>query len=125
MKTKGHNKKYPLNEEVKVSVKAASDMLAKVKPDSAQDETTIQAAMEELEAGTKALLVQQKMICTANHLELGWQVVDAYDSDELASGNEDAKHLKKAGKVAEQIAERRRKKLASKSVRGRPLCWAM
>ena len=48
----------------------------------------------------KALLTRQKLIKIADRSELGWQVVEAYESDELASGDEDAKRLEKAEKVA-------------------------
>ena len=72
-------------------------MLSKVKPASVQELATIQAAKEELEAGVKALEARQKLICIADWSELGWQVVEAYKSDELASRDEDAKEEEEAG----------------------------
>ena len=66
--------------------------------------------MEELDQSRKALLARQKLIHIADRSELGWQVVDAYELDDLVSGSKDAKRLEKAEKVAEQKAERRCKK---------------
>ena len=48
-------------------------------------------------------------------------MVEAYKSDELASGDEDAERLEKAEKVAKQRAERKWRKLASKGVQNRLL----
>ena len=55
-----------------------------------------------------------------NQSNLGWQVVEPYKSDELASSDED-KCLKKVEKVAEEKAERRCKKLALRSAKNRML----
>ena len=52
----------------------------------------------------KEMEARQKLMRIVDHSDLGWQVVDAYESDELASGDEDAKHIEKAEKVAEQRA---------------------
>ena len=99
-----------------------SDGLLKVKPASALESAMIQAAKEELEAGIKTLQARQKLIRIADWLELGWQVVEAYESDELASGDEDAKCLEKTKKTIEQRAETKRRKLVSKGVRNHPPC---
>ena len=77
--------------------------------------------MEELDHGRKALLARQKLIRIADSSELGWQVVDAYESDELASDDEDAKCLEKAEKVAEQNAERMCKKWTLKTASNRAM----
>ena len=37
--------------------------------------------------------------------------MEAYESDELASGDEDAKRIEKAERTAEQMAEKKRRKL--------------
>ena len=57
---------------------------------------------KELQEGAKAIHTWQKLIHITDRLELGWQVVEAYESDELASDNEDAKRLEKAQKCMEQ-----------------------
>ena len=51
--------------------------------------------------------------------------MEAYESDKLASGDEDARRLEKTEKVAEQGAERKRRKLASKGTRNHPLSWSI
>ena len=117
---KGHEKQFHFIEEIKERVETATDLLSKVKPASDRDAATLKAAAEELEEGTKALLTRQKLIKMADRSELGWQVVEAYESDELASGEEDAKRIEKAEKAAEQKAERRRKKATLKGARSRP-----
>ena len=121
-KKKGHERQYLFNEEIKDYVEAASGLLSRMKPASEQDDATVKAAVEELSQGAKALAAQQNLICIVDRSHLGWQVVEAYESDELASTDEDAKHLEKAEKVAEQKAERRCKKLALRSARNRELC---
>ena len=118
-KKKGHKKQYNFIEDVKDCVESASDLLAKVKLASTQESATIQAAKEELEAGIKALEARQKLIRIVDRSELGWQVVEAYESDGLASGDEDAKRLEKAEEVAEQRAKRKRE-LANKGARNCP-----
>ena len=120
-KKKGHERQYAFIEGVKDHVDAASQILSKLKPADDREEATVKAAMEELEQGRKALLARQKLIRIADRSELGWQVVDAYEPDELASGDEDAKRLEKAEKVAEQKAERRRKKWTLKTARNRAM----
>ena len=120
-KKKGHERQYAFIKGVKDHVDAASQILSKLKPADDREEATVKAAMEELDQGMKALLARQKLIRIADRSELGWQVIDAYESDELASGDEDAKRLEKAEKVAEQKAERRRKKWTLKTAENRAM----
>ena len=44
----------------------------------------------------------QILIWLADHSEYGWDAVKEYETDELAADNDDAKHLEKAEKAAEQ-----------------------
>ena len=118
---KGRERQFNFIEEVKERVEAADDLLSKVKTASDRDNSTLKAASEELEAGTKALLMRQKHIRMADRSELRWQVVEAYESDELASGDKDAKRIEKAEKTAEQKVERRRNKAVLKGSRNHPL----
>ena len=111
-KKKGHERQHLFIEDIKDHVDEASKILSKLEPANNQEEETVKAAMEELDYGTKALVARQKLIHIADRSDLGWQVVEAYESDKLASGNEDAKHLEKAEKVVEQKVESRHKKLA-------------
>ena len=75
-------------------IESASDHLSKLKPANVQDEAVVKAATEQLEAGPETLLARQKLIRIADRSELGRQVVEAYEWDELASGDEDAKRLR-------------------------------
>ena len=118
-KKKGHERQYQFIEQVKDHVEAASGLLSRMKPADEREDATVKAAMEELSQGAKVLAARQKLIRIADRSDLGWQVVEAYESDELASGDEDAKRLEKAEKVAEQKAKKRRKKLALRSSRNR------
>ena len=45
-------------------------------------------------------VVQQILITLADYYQLGWQVVDNNELHELVSSDDDAKHIKKAEKVA-------------------------
>lgn len=101
-KRKGNEKQFLFNDELKDRIDAASTHLAKLKPASEQETAPLKAATEELQEGTKAIHTRQKLIRIADRSELGWQVVEAYESDELASDDEDAKRLEKAQKSAEQ-----------------------
>ena len=68
------------------------------------------------------------MIRLADRSDLGWAVVDAYESDELASDDEDAKRMKEARKVADLKDQKERKKKQAASRRGgRPISsgWRM
>ena len=62
-KRKGHERQYHFIEEVKDRVEEATELLSKVKPANAQDAANIQAARDELEAGTRAMITRQKLIC--------------------------------------------------------------
>ena len=56
-----------------------------------EQQTTIQKAVLELDNGSKAIATRQKHIRIANRSELGWNVVAAYESNELANDSEDEK----------------------------------
>ena len=71
----------------------------------------------------KALVARQKLIRNTDRLDLRWQMVKTYESDELASRDEDVKHLEKIEKVARQKMEKKYRKLVvgtarSQAVRG-------
>ena len=87
-----------------------------------QRHPSLVSATEELKEGIKALHTRQKLIQLADHSELGWAVVDAYESDELVSDDEDAKRMKEAKKVANQKDQKeRKKKQVAVQKRGRPV----
>ena len=103
---KGHEGQFNFVKKIKDRVDTAMGLLAKVRPENEQQVATIMAAMDELGEGRKEMEARQKLIRIADCSDLGWQLVDAYESDELMLGNEDVKHIKKAKKVAEQRAEK-------------------
>ena len=109
-KKKGHEKQLHFIEEVKNRLETPSELLSKVKLDDDK-----QVVMVELGQGMDVLLARQKLIRFADRSDLGWQVVDAYKSDELASDDEVAKRLEKAERIAEQKAKKRQKKGALKA----------
>ena len=108
-KRKGNEKQFDLNKEVKDHVEAASAHIAKL-PREMQQHPSLVSATEELKEGTKVLHTRQKLIRLADRSEVGWAVVDTYESDELASDDEDAKRMKEATKVADQKDQKERKK---------------
>ena len=93
--------------------------LPKLKPTKEQ-ETAMRAANEELQEGANAIYTRQKLIRIADRSELGWQMVEGYLSDDLASDDESTKRLKKAQKCAEQkdLKNKRKKVSAQRGGRG-------
>ena len=97
LKFKGNQKQFKLNAELDnifdqiqtANVQAASD-------------TKISTLVSE---GRKLIHKRQKLIKIADRCKDGWQVVEEYESDELASNSEDEKKLKKA----KEAASRKRK----------------
>ena len=81
---KGQEKQYNFVKEMKDHMESVSVPLSKLKPANAQDAAVVKVATEELEAGMKVLLARQKLIKIADRSELGWQVVEVYESDEVA-----------------------------------------
>ena len=108
-KRKGNEKQFEFNEEVKDRMETASAHLAKL-PKETQEIPGLKSAAEELSEGIQALHTRQKLIRLADRSDLGWAVVDAYESDELASDDEDAKRMKEAKKAADQKDQKERKK---------------
>ena len=66
-----------------------------------------------------AILVRQKLIRLADRSEFGWDAVNEYETDELASNEDDAKRLEKAEEAAEQKALKRKKAAYSRGARDR------
>lgn len=71
-----------------------------------------------VEQGKELIRKRQKLIKIADRNKDGWQVVEEYESDDLASGSEDEKRLKKAKESVSR--KRRQKELQSKSSDKRP-----
>ena len=114
---KGNEKQFEFNDEVKDRLEAAVTHIAKL-PKETQEIPSLVSATEELQEGIKALHTRQKLVRLADRSDLGWAVVDAYESDELASDDEDAKRMKEATKAADQKDQKVKKKKQSASQRG-------
>ena len=71
---------------------------------NAKDKEALDNATKELKEGVDAILVRQKLIRLADRSEFGWDAVNEYETDELASNEDDTKRLEKAEKEAEQKA---------------------
>ena len=91
LKFKGNQKQFKLNAELDnifdqiqtANVQAASDKISTL-----------------VSEGRKLIHKRQKLIKIADRYKDGWQVVEEYESDELASNSEDEKKLKKAKEAA-------------------------
>ena len=90
MKFKGNQKQFELNAQIDCvfdRICAANDSKNKQVDDLATE-------------GKELIRKRQKLIRIANESTDGWKVVDEYVLDELASGLEDEKRLKKAKEAA-------------------------
>ena len=90
MKFKGNQKQFELNAQIDCvfdRIRAANDSKNKQVDDLANE-------------GKELIRKRQKLIRIADKSADGWKVVDEYVSDELASGSEDEKRLKKAKEAA-------------------------
>ena len=118
-KKKGHEKQYLFNDDIKDKVDSAAAMVAKVTPATAKDKELLDNTAKELKEGVDTILVRQKLIRLADRSEFGWNAVNEYEADELASNEDDAKRLEKAEKAAEQKALKKKKAAYSRGGRGR------
>ena len=92
-------------------------MLEKVKPTTAQETAALKSAKEQLQLSTKAIVERQKLIYLADRSEYGWQLMEAYQQeayqqDELADSEKDAKWIEEAEKAVE-VKNRRKHKQGS------------
>ena len=83
------------------TIQSATSQLEKVKPAMAQDTVALKSAKELLQQGTKVIAEHQKHIRLADRSDYGWQLVEAYQQDELAENEKDAKKIEKAEKAVE------------------------
>lgn len=67
-------------------------------------------AQEALKDGKGVLVTRQKHIKLADRSENGWNTVNEYQDDELASDSEDEKRIEKAERAAERKAAKSRKR---------------
>ena len=98
----GNKKQFQFNSDLAEKVKSASVALGKRKLD------LVKTQLEELDSDIKK---RNKLIRLADKSAAGWDLVNEYLSDELASGSEDEKRIRRA----EQRALRKRNQRQQKA----------
>ena len=111
LKYKGNQKQFELNAEID----SILDNIQKENHNSGQN-PRIGKLVEEAKQHIRR---RQKLIKIADRDKDGWQVVEEYEIDELASGSEDEKRLKKAKEAA---SRKRRQKFQSTNIQGHHYC---
>ena len=104
LKYRGNQKQFELNAAIDSFLESIESETQQSQPSSDRIRSLAQDARE-------LLRKRQKLIKIADKSRDGWQVVAEYESDELASGSEDEKRLKKARETASR--ERRQKDQAN------------
>ena len=89
LKFKGNQKQFELNAELDA-------IFESIEIESESIEPHFFANQDVSQEGKQRIRKRQKLIEIADKSRNGWQVVAKYESDELASGSEDEKRLKKA-----------------------------
>ena len=111
LKKKGNQKQFKHNREVLDEIEGAERAL---------DEGNIARVKERLTNGKISINKRFKHIRLADRGELGWQVVNYYESDELASDSDDEKSINRARReAAAQVKKREAKKKDNKSASSR------
>ena len=87
---RGNEKQFAFNKTVNDSIQSAASLLEKVKPAMPQDT-----------AALKTIAEHQKHIHLVDRWDYGWQLVEAYQQDELADNEKDAKKIEDIEKVVE------------------------
>ena len=101
LKYRGNQKQFELNAAIDSFLESIESENQQSQPSSDRIRSLAQDARE-------LLRKRQKLIKIADKSRDGWQVVAEYESDELASGSEDEKRLKK--KARETASRKRRQK---------------
>ena len=109
LRFKGNQKQFELNAELDTIFESIETESESIEPNLSQ----IKKLSQE---GRQRIRKRQKLIKIADKSRDGWQVVAEYETDELASGSEDEKRLKKAREAA---SRKRRQKEQLSSDRGK------
>ncbi|PFX24862.1 hypothetical protein AWC38_SpisGene10546 [Stylophora pistillata] len=109
LKFKGNQKQFELNAELDTIFENMATESESIEPNLSQIKKLSQERRQRIRK-------RQKLIKIADKSKDGWQVVAEYESDELASGSEDEKRLKKA---REATSRKRRQKEQLSSDRGK------
>ena len=100
-KRRGNEVQYKLNLQVKSKIESATCQLNR----DSISEDNIKQAVASLSEGTQLLADRQKLILLADSSELGWRVVDEYESHEIAENSDDEKKIRRATFQAERKAK--------------------
>ena len=109
LKYRGNQKQFELNA-------AIDSFLESIESESQQSQPSSDRIRSLAQDARELLRKRQKLIKIADKSRDGWQVVAEYESDELASGSEDEKRLKKARETA---SRKRRQKDQANNERGK------
>ena len=93
MKYRGNQKQFELNA-------AIASILENIETETQQSWASNDRIRSLALEARQLLRKRQKLIKITDKSKDGWQVVAKYESDELVSGSEDEKHLKKARETA-------------------------
>ena len=110
LKFKGNQKQFELNTSL-------DSILENIESESQRGQPNQEHIRNLAQDGRHLIQKRQKLIKIADKSKDGWQVVAEYESDELASGSEDEKRLKKAREalVVNAARKSRRPTIAGKS----------
>ena len=89
-------------------MEVAKREISNLSPTNAKDQVAARKAVLHLDKGLKAIVLHQKDTKIGDQLDLGWQVVAAYESNKLASNSNDEKRIFKAEKEAERRSKHKR-----------------
>ena len=109
LKYRGNQKQFELNA-------AIDSILESIESETQQSQPSNDRIRSLAKDARELLRKRQKLIKIADKSRDGWQVVAEYESDELASGSEDEKRLKKARETA---SRKRRQKDQANNERGK------
>lgn len=109
LKFKGNQKQFELNASL-------DSILENIESESQRGQPNQEHIRNLAQDGRQLIRKRQKLIKIADKSKDGWQVVAEYESDELASGSEDEKRLKKAREAA---GRKRRQKEQAANDRGK------
>ena len=115
LKCKGNQKQFELNAEIDF-------IIEKIELETECSEPSFVRVKKLSQEARQIIRKRQKLIKIADKSKDGWQVVAEYESDELASGSEDEKRLKKAREAA---SRKRRQKEQFTSDRGKKARFTM
>eukprot|EP00731_Ephydatia_muelleri_P008089 Em0004g427a len=110
---KGHEDQFQFNDGVVDRMDEAESHLTRAARNLADGpaKDAVEKARESVREGNNQLVHRQKLIKLADRLELGWHVVNEYETDVLADNPEDERCLENAEKAAERKVLAKARKL--------------